>query len=160
MWRPRGATQKKKRERNEPGERAEDPLDDVQLVDLRLAGEDGLPVDELAHDAPDGPHVDRVVVGRRPEQKLGRSVPPRGHVVREVGHVPHRHHAGEAEVAQLRRGGRRGSGGEWGAGKRGSSGGVGGGGVVVVGVVVSAVADGRSRSDSTSSTSSSARAWR
>lgn len=43
-------------------ERAEDLLDDVELVDLTFSRKQWLPVDELTHDAPDRPHVNRFAV--------------------------------------------------------------------------------------------------
>ena len=32
-------------------------LDEIELVHLRIAGEEGLPVGELTHDAADSPHI-------------------------------------------------------------------------------------------------------
>lgn len=37
-------------------------LNDVELVDLAVSGEQRLPVHQLAHDTPDRPQVDRRVV--------------------------------------------------------------------------------------------------
>jgi len=52
-------------------------LDDLdQLVDAGLAREQGLPEEQLRHDAADGPHVDGRRVVRRPEDELRRPVIP------------------------------------------------------------------------------------
>jgi hypothetical protein len=64
-------------------EAAQLSLDDVQLVDVALAREERLPVDQFAHDAADGPLVHFEAVHRRAQQQLRRAVPPRGHVVRQ-----------------------------------------------------------------------------
>ena len=87
-------------------------LHDVQLVHVGLAGEERLAVDELAHDAPDGPliHLESVRVGS--EQQLGRAVPPRGDVIRQglARRLGAGERAGETEVAQFERGVRSGLG--------------------------------------------------
>lgn len=53
---------------------AHDFLDQVQLVDLGLAGEEGVAVGDFAHDAADGPHVDFFGVVDAQKQ-LWRSIP-------------------------------------------------------------------------------------
>jgi hypothetical protein len=101
------------------GERAPAPLRDEQLVEVGLAGEERLAIDELAHNAPDRPLVHLVAVRRRAEEKLGRAVPSRRHVLRQrfargrfvfatlvaaasrLVPLPRAQGPGEAEVAQL-----------------------------------------------------------
>jgi hypothetical protein len=52
--------------------------DDVELVELRLAGEERLSVGDLGDDAGGGPDVDLGAVVVRPDEQLGRPVPPAG----------------------------------------------------------------------------------
>ena len=59
-------------------------LNEEELVDLALAREEGLPVHELAHDAPDGPHVHGLPVARGPEQQLWRAVPESEQLMKDV----------------------------------------------------------------------------
>ena len=60
--------------------RAQD-LDDLhQLIDGRLAREEGLPEHELGHDTPGGPQVNGGGVVRRPKDELRRAVVARANV--------------------------------------------------------------------------------
>lgn len=52
-------------------------LNDVELVDLAVPGEQRLPVHQLAHDAPNCPQVYGRVVPSRSQQQLGGAVPPK-----------------------------------------------------------------------------------
>mmetsp|Transcript_47322 Transcript_47322/g.84654 ORF Transcript_47322/g.84654 Transcript_47322/m.84654 type:complete len:235 (+) Transcript_47322:154-858(+) len=67
------------------GQLAQHPLDHEQLVDLRVTREQGLPVQQLPHDASARPEVNPDVVGRAAEQQLRGAVPAGGHVVGVVG---------------------------------------------------------------------------
>ena len=81
--------------------RAEDLNDALQLVNVVLAGEDGLPPEELGKDASAAPevHRHRVVVFR--EHNLGCAVPARDDVLGEVLRRAVVDAAGEAKVAHL-----------------------------------------------------------
>lgn len=50
-------------------------LNDVELVDFAVSGEQRLSVHQLAHDAPYRPQVDGRVVASRAQQQLGGAVP-------------------------------------------------------------------------------------
>eukprot|EP00962_Isochrysis_galbana_P034791 scaffold11839_cov124-Isochrysis_galbana.AAC.6 len=63
------------------GGRAEHGADLVDLVRLGGAGEEWPQGEHLAHDGADGPDVNRCSVRRRPQQHLGRAVPPGRDVV-------------------------------------------------------------------------------
>mmetsp|Transcript_53408 Transcript_53408/g.126317 ORF Transcript_53408/g.126317 Transcript_53408/m.126317 type:complete len:291 (+) Transcript_53408:241-1113(+) len=77
-----------------------DDLDDLdKLVDVALAGEEGLSEHELAEDAAEAPGVDGGGVVGGPEDELRRAVVARADVC-NVALPPHQH-LGAAEVAQL-----------------------------------------------------------
>ena len=78
---------------------AEGLLDQVELVEVRVAGQQRLSGEELAEDAADGPDVDGRAVLRVADEELGRPVPASGHVLGEVLVLDE--DAREAEVAQL-----------------------------------------------------------
>jgi hypothetical protein len=65
-------------------ERSHGLLYDVKLINLVLAREQGLPVGELAHDAPNRPHVDREVVLGRSKQQLWGAIPACCNVVGQI----------------------------------------------------------------------------
>lgn len=71
--------------------------DDGELVDVVLAGEEGLALEHLGKDAAGAPdvHLDVVLLPR--EHDLGRAVVPGRHVARHLGVLD----AGEAKVADL-----------------------------------------------------------
>mmetsp|Transcript_107152 Transcript_107152/g.333011 ORF Transcript_107152/g.333011 Transcript_107152/m.333011 type:complete len:204 (-) Transcript_107152:357-968(-) len=74
------------------------------LVAVVLAGEEGLPAEQLPEDAANGPDVDRLRVTPGQEYHLGRPVPPRDNVVRAVLRLAllvFRENARQAKVAYL-----------------------------------------------------------
>ena len=56
-------------------------LNHIKLIDFAFARKQRLPVSELAHDAPDRPHVHALAVASVAQQQLWSPVPARGHVV-------------------------------------------------------------------------------
>jgi len=63
------------------GQGPEHLLNKIELVHFGVAWEEGLAVTQLAHNAPDGPHVDFGAVVGVAQQELWRTVPPSGHIV-------------------------------------------------------------------------------
>ena len=61
--------------------RADEVDDELELVDVVLAGEQRLAAQQLREDAAHGPHVDGEGVLVAGEQQLGRAVPPRDDVL-------------------------------------------------------------------------------
>jgi len=62
------------------GQLAKHFLDAEELIDFGFAREEGVSIDDFAHDATNGPNVDffAIVVA---QEKLWCSVPPSGHIV-------------------------------------------------------------------------------
>ena len=81
-------------------QRAEDCLDDEELVNVTLPGEQRGAIKQLSHDAPDRPDIDLVAVVRQPEEQLRRAVPASRHIIGQLsGSSVHRQHSREPEVA-------------------------------------------------------------
>lgn len=82
------------------GGRAEHLEDLEDLVDLRVAGEQGLALRHFGENAPDGPHVDARGVLLAAQEDLRRPVPERDHLVR-VRPERHAERPGKPEVGDL-----------------------------------------------------------
>ena len=83
------------------GGRAAELGDQLDLVDLVSAGEDGLARQQLGHDAADGPHIHGTVVVDGAEQKLWGAVPQRDDAVGVRGVELQIFGPGEPKVGEL-----------------------------------------------------------